>query len=235
MQTNRKITLITLSCLLIGTYSAIYFYSSKPTYHPQAKSKIELLSESAGYLSYKLENKINPNLDIEAFIRGVRSYSEKKPLSISLEEMIEISEEAEYEHHQKNISTNLAMSVEFLSKVSEITLLENELYYERLSEGKGPPVVMPDSTYLFHYTVSIPKKNTLQKLKTIFDTRQKNQPNTLNLSQVIPGFANGVIGMAVGERRKLYIHPKLGYRCMHWNVPPNTVLVIDVELAENSV
>jgi peptidylprolyl isomerase len=63
----------------------------------------------------------------------------------------------------------------------------------------------------------------------LFDTRTLPRPQEVCLDFVIPGFAQGVLGMKVGERRKLYIHPKLGYRCMHWTVPPNVVLVIDVE------
>ena len=37
------------------------------------------------------------------------------------------------------------------------------------------------------------------------------------------------MGMRQGERRLLYIHPSLGFRSMHWTVPPSVVLIIDVE------
>lgn len=226
MQINRKLILLGCGCLILGV--SLYFSSNKSP-KPNKKSKIELLSESAGYLTCKVETKINPLLDVDAFIRGFRSYAENSEPPLAREQMEDLAEEAEYEYHQKSITKNLASSCIFLSEISQmpniITLVENELYYEILSEGHGQPLIIPSSTYLFHYTVSIPPKD-----KILFDTREKNQPQSLCLDCVIPGFAQGVLGMKVKERRKLYIHPNLGYRCMHWTVPPNTALVIDVEL-----
>jgi peptidylprolyl isomerase len=112
-----------------------------------------------------------------------------------------------------------------ISKKSGITpLVKNQLYYELLAVGQGPQVVKPHQSYVFHYTVSIPEKGEL------FDTRKTQRPQKICLDCVIPGFAQGIVGMRVGERRKLYIHPELGFRTMHWTVPPNATLIIDVEL-----
>ena len=48
-------------------------------------------------------------------------------------------------------------------------------------------------------------------------------------AETIPGFAKGVDGMCVGERRKIYIHPALGYGKVGY-VPPNSLLIVDVEV-----
>jgi FKBP-type peptidyl-prolyl cis-trans isomerase len=49
--------------------------------------------------------------------------------------------------------------------------------------------------------------------------------------QVIAGFDEGIVGMRVGERRRLLIPPSLGYgRSGSRAIPGNAVLVFDVEV-----
>nr|MDA8267449.1 FKBP-type peptidyl-prolyl cis-trans isomerase [Actinomycetota bacterium] len=39
----------------------------------------------------------------------------------------------------------------------------------------------------------------------------RGQPATFSLAQVVPGFAQGIVGMHVGGRREIVIPPALGY------------------------
>ena len=36
-------------------------------------------------------------------------------------------------------------------------------------------------------------------------------PITIPLDQTIPGFSKGIVGMKEGEKRRLFVHPDLGY------------------------
>lgn len=69
---------------------------------------------------------------------------------------------------------------------------------------------------------------------TQFDANQPpSQPFgwVIASGQVIPGFDEGVRGMAVGGRRKVIIPPELGYgRTGSGPIPPNAVLVFQIDL-----
>jgi peptidylprolyl isomerase len=232
MQINRKIKLC-MACILIGC--ALYFILDKNTRKislipTEEHSKVELYSEIEGYQAWQSQQRMNPASDVEAFIRGVRASSvhAEPPRNMSMRERYDLTRDIEFESHRKNISENLQHSEEFLLGVSKKpgikTLVEKQLYYELLSVGHGPQLVEPLSTHLFHYTVSDSETGKL------FDTRATPSAQKVYLDCVISGFAKGVLGMRMGERRKLYIHPALGFRTMHWTVRPNAVLIFDVEL-----
>ena len=56
---------------------------------------------------------------------------------------------------------------------------------------------------------------------------------TVGAKQVIEGWDQGLMGMKVGEKRKLTIPPKLGYGDKDMGViPSNSTLIFEVELLE---
>jgi FKBP-type peptidyl-prolyl cis-trans isomerase len=58
-----------------------------------------------------------------------------------------------------------------------------------------------------------------------------NHDSWLYLSQTIPGFAHGIQGMHIQEKRTLFIHPTLGYGALT-TLPPCSALIIEVHLLD---
>lgn len=99
------------------------------------------------------------------------------------------------------------------------------LQYEVLAagEGEGPTV---DDVVMVNYEGRLPDG-------TVFDSSyQRGQPAVMKVSEVIPGWTEGLQLMRPGAKYRFTIPPQLGYgaRGAGGVIPPNSVLQFDVEL-----
>ena len=84
----------------------------------------------------------------------------------------------------------------------------------------------PGQTVTVHYTGMLENG-------TVFDSSvQRGTPAEFSVDQVIPGFREGIMGMKIGGKRKLFIPSALGYGAQGAGarIPPNSNLIFEVEL-----
>jgi FKBP-type peptidyl-prolyl cis-trans isomerase FkpA len=97
------------------------------------------------------------------------------------------------------------------------------LQYQVLREGTGASPTDADVA-LINYVGSL-------RDGKVFD---QNQRTPFPVAQVVPGFSEGLKLMKKGGKYRLWIKPELGYgdRDTGGVIPPNSVLIFDVELLE---
>ena len=105
----------------------------------------------------------------------------------------------------------------------------NELKIEILSEGQGEEAKDGDN-------VSVHYIGTLEDGTKFDSSIDRGTPFDFNLGagQVIKGWDLGVLGMKIGEKRKLIISSILAYgeNGIPGAIPPNATLIFEVELLE---
>ena len=110
----------------------------------------------------------------------------------------------------------------------KVSKTESGLQYVIIEEGTGQKAVAGKKVKV-HYTGKLEDG-------TEFDSSiKRGRPIefTLGAGQVIKGWDEGIGDMRVGDKRQLIIPPELAYGATGaGSIPPNAVLIFDVELVE---
>ncbi len=111
------------------------------------------------------------------------------------------------------------------AKAPGVQVTASGLQYKVVSEGSGEKPAM-NSKVRVHYQGSLLSGE-------VFDSSiQRGEPLELMLTQVIPGWTEGLQLMSVGAKYRFFIPAKLGYgsRGAGQAIPPDAALIFDVEL-----
>ena len=105
-------------------------------------------------------------------------------------------------------------------------VFKDGIFYQSLKEGAGRPVLLTD-TLIVNY------KGWLFSNGRIFD-ETKEKPASFPLHRLIKGWQTGLQQCRVGGKIRLYIPSggAYGIRTITPNIPPNSILVFDVEVLE---
>ena len=112
------------------------------------------------------------------------------------------------------------------AKRQEVKVTSSGLQYEVIEEGDGPTPTAQDSVTV-HYTGKLIDG-------TVFDSSvDRGEPGDFPVTQVIPGFAEGLKMMNKGSKYVLYIPASLGYGNNEaGSIPAGSTLVFEVEMIE---
>ncbi len=131
------------------------------------------------------------------------------------------------ERAKKKSEEAIASGAKYLeenAKKEGVKVTDSGLQYEVIKEGTGPKP-KPEDTVTVHYTGTLTDG-------TVFDSsKERGQPATFPLANVIKGWTEGVALMPVGSEYRLTIPAKLAYDDQEvGSIPAGSVLVFDVEL-----
>lgn len=112
------------------------------------------------------------------------------------------------------------------AKLKDSVQYEQGMFYQTLKEGTGRLVKITD-TLTVHY------RGSLYKDGSVFD-ETKNKPASFPLERLIKGWQVGLSHCKVGGKMRLYLPSGSAYgiRTRSATIPPNSILVFDVEVLD---
>lgn len=201
---------------------------STATNHSEEQNKpIDMKKLSEAFGNFIGRNLQSPGLsfDLDSIIKGIREGAAGQPSPLNEKEYEEMMTAVQEKAFKEMSGSNLKAANEFMAKNKQeagmIEVVPGKLQYSILKQGNGA-TVEPHSSPKINYTGKYQDG-------TVFGTSEEmGGPITIPLDQTIPGFSKGIIGMKEGEKRRLYVHPDLGYGTTG-QLPPNELLIFDIE------
>lgn len=205
---------------------------------PKLESTDQKVSYGMGLvLGERMGNDL-PNLQMDQFLQGIQHghAGDDEAKRMSREEiqqaLMTYQQQLQDEQGQQMeelAQKNLDAGETFLAENAEregVETTESGLQYEVLEQGDGEKPAETDTVQV-HYTGELLSGE-------VFDSsRERGEPVTFALNQVIPGWTEGLQLMNEGARYKLYIPSDLAYGPGgNRSIGPNETLVFDVELLE---
>ena len=212
--------------------------SQEPAKDPALESTPEKVSYGMGLvLGERMGNDL-PDLQMEQFLQGIQHghAGDEEAKRMSREEIQQALmtyqqqlQEEQGKQMEELAQKNLDAGEAFLAENAEregVETTESGLQYEVLEQGDGEKPTATDTVQV-HYTGELLSGE-------VFDSsRERGEPVTFALNQVIPGWTEGLQLMSEGARYKLYIPSDLAYGPGgNRAIGPNETLVFDVELLE---
>ncbi|WP_339804692.1 FKBP-type peptidyl-prolyl cis-trans isomerase [uncultured Marinobacter sp.] len=178
-----------------------------------------------------------PDLEMDQFLEGFRhghagddsARMTREEVQTALTTYQRTLQEQQMAEVEKMAEDNRTAGEAFLSENGErdeVTVTESGLQYEVLEDGEGDRPAATDQVRV-HYTGELISGD-------VFDSsRERGEPVTFGLNQVIPGWTEGLQLMPEGSRYRLYIPSDLAYGPGgNQAIGPNETLIFDVELLE---
>ncbi|HEX5380743.1 MAG TPA: FKBP-type peptidyl-prolyl cis-trans isomerase [Acinetobacter sp.] len=225
-----KIQILMASTLL---FSATTF--AKPI--TTSSSSSEQAGYSFGYLMGRTNAESMKDLNLEAFIQGLREAAQGKEASLTDEEMARVLTQYKKQAEAQQL-IELRKQAEENSKIGTAFLAENAkkagmqttasgLQYQVLKAGTG-------KTPKVSSKVKVDYEGRLID-GTIFDSSiARQQPAEFQVNQVIQGWTEGLQLMKEGAKYRFFIPANLAYGQIGSGdiIEPNSTLIFDVELLQ---
>ena len=191
---------------------------------------IKKASQAFGHFIGRNLNTPAMQFDMEKVIQGIRDGIAGKEPPLTDKEYEALMMRIQKKAFDNLSATNLKAADDFMAKnAKEPNVKEIEpgkLQYLLLVQGNGPEVEphgTPSINYVGKYIDG-----------TVFGSSEEaGGPVNIPLDQTIPGFSKGIQGMKEGEKRRLFVHPTVGYGTMG-QLPPNSLLIFDIEVVKAS-
>lgn len=212
--------------------------ANQPAPEPELNDNHQKVSYGMGLvLGERMRNDL-PDLQMDQFLQGIQhghagdenvNRMTREEIQQALMDYQKQMQEEQVAQMEQLAEDNKTAGETFLKENAErdgVMTTESGLQYEVVEAAEGD---MPnaDDKVKVHYTGELISGE-------VFDSsRERGEPVTFGLNQVIPGWTEGLQLMPEGSRYKLYIPSDLAYGPGgNRAIGPNETLIFDVELLE---
>jgi len=169
-------------------------------------------------------------VDYQIMLQGIIAQSEDKKTLLTLTEAEEALRTMQQQQDEMKFAAVKEMGEAFLktnAALEGVTVTTSGLQYSVITAGSGATPTAAD-------TVTVHYKGSLIDGTEFDSSYSRGEPATFGLSQVIPGWTEGVQLMNPGSKYKFVIPYQLGYgeRGAGNSIGPFETLVFEVELLE---
>ena len=198
-------------------------------------SQQDQLGYSYGYVMGRSNAETLKQINLNAFIQGIKEGSTGQKAALTDEEMARVltqykkqAEAKDLLEHQQQADINAKAGADFLNKNAHqagVVTTASGLQYQVLKAGQGKS---PNKTS----TVEINYEGRLID-GTVFDSSiAREQSVDFRVSEVVSGLSEGLLTMKEGGKTRFFIPAKLGYGEIGAGdaIGPNSTLIFDVEL-----
>lgn len=193
-----------------------------------SQEDISKISEAFGHFIGRNLNTPGVKLDVAAVVKGIQEGAAGKPAPLSDKDYEDKMMQLQKVAFNRLAEQNLKAANDFLKdnavKADIVVVEPGKLQYTILEKGNGTEV-KANSNPMINYSGKYIDGTTFGS------SSQDGGPISIPLDQTIPGFSKGIQGMKEGEKRRLFVHPELGYGTLG-NLPPNSLLIFDVEVVK---
>jgi FKBP-type peptidyl-prolyl cis-trans isomerase FklB len=207
--------------------------AEQPTANKAAlESDKEIYSYGAGYQLGSQMASSPIELNADGLIAGINDALNKTGPRVPPERLQEVAQKVQAEmevQQQAEAETSRKAAEAFLAEnatKANIVALDSGLQYRIIESAEGEKPTAED-------TVVINYRGTLTDGTAIDSSYDREEPLTIVVSNIIPGWQEALQLMPVGSKWELFIPPTLAYGAEgRGPIPPNAVLVFELELIE---
>lgn len=167
-------------------------------------------------------------LNYELLVKGLKDAFAGQPLSIPTEQSQEVISALFLKVTKEKFAPTIEEGKSFLEKnktQSGVQTTPSGLQYQVLTKGTGIKPTASD-------TVLVNYRGTLLNGTEFDSSYKRNEPLSLPLNSVIPGWTEGVQLMSTGSKYKFFVPYNLAYgeRGAGGDIPPYSTLIFEIEL-----
>ncbi|MBS0585659.1 MAG: FKBP-type peptidyl-prolyl cis-trans isomerase [Verrucomicrobia bacterium] len=189
-----------------------------------AEHDMTKISRAFGHLMGQHLETLGLEFDMPSVIQGIQDRLNGIAAPMSETECLQALGQIQEIAFQTQCHENLKKAEDFLKQNKNepgvVELEAGKLQYVRLAEGKGS-IVEEHFCPLIRYCGKFLDGKVFG---------QSQEDDVLSLDDTIEGFKKSIVGMREGEKRRIFIHPELGYGQSTGFLPPNSLLTFEIEV-----